>query len=222
MVTPKEFAYLVPMRSENIHVALVEDDPEIRQLLQLIIGGSPGFSCVHAFADAEAAITALPQIAVDVVLMDIELPGLSGIDCVQALRTLGFTADILMLSVRDEDEAVFAALCAGASGYLVKETPPAQLLQAIQDCKAGGAPMSASIARRVVASFHRPVSEALLSDRETEVLRLLCQGANYKSIAEQIFVSANTVKAHIKNIYRKLEVHTRAEAVLRAEKERLI
>lgn len=210
------------MHAPSIHVALVEDDPEIRHLLQLIIGGSPGFTCAHAFADAESALAGLPGAMVDVVLMDIELPGMSGIDCVKALRGQGLDLDILMLSVRDEDDAVFAALCAGAAGYLVKETPPVQLLEAIRECHAGGSPMSAAIARRVVASFRRPVDTSLLSERETEVLRLLCAGANYKSIAEGIFVSSNTVKAHIKNIYRKLEVHTRAEAVIRAHKEGLV
>jgi DNA-binding NarL/FixJ family response regulator len=210
------------MQKQVIHVALVEDDPEIRQLLQWIIGGSPGFACNHAFPDAESALQALPGLQPDIVLMDIGLPGMSGIECVQALRDQGQDLNIIMLSVRDEDEAIFDSLCAGASGYLVKETPAVQLLEAIKECHEGGAPMSAAIARRVVASFRKPAQTSPLSDRETEVLSMLCTGANYKTIAEKIFVSSNTVKAHIKNIYKKLQVHTRAEAVTKAYQDGLV
>lgn len=210
------------MAQPVVHTALVEDDPEIRHLLQLIINGSPGFTCEHAFPNAEEAVAALPTLRPDVVLMDIELPGMSGIEAVAELKKRWPEMDAIMLSVRDEDEAVFESLCAGASGYLVKETPPAQLLEAIRECHAGGSPMSADIARRVVSSFHRRAKESPLSQRETEVLRMLCEGANYKHIAEALFVSANTVKAHIKSIYRKLHVHNRAEAVSRALRDRLI
>lgn len=217
-----KIAYLAAMQAPVIHVALVEDDTEIRQLLQWIIGGSPGFACDHAFPDAESALAMLPSLQPDVILMDIGLPGISGIACVQALRDQGRDFNIIMLSVRDEDEAIFASLCAGASGYLVKETPPAQLLEALQECHQGGAPMSAAIARRVVASFRKPALASPLSDREMEVLSMLCAGANYKMIAEKIFVSSNTVKAHIKNIYKKLQVHTRAAAVTKAHQDGLV
>jgi DNA-binding NarL/FixJ family response regulator len=210
------------VQNDTLHTILVEDDPEIRQLLQLILNGSPGFSCPYAFCSAEDALENWPSMRPAAVLMDIELPGISGIECVRQLMERDPELDIIMLSVRDEDDAIFNSLCAGASGYLVKNTPPAQLLEAIRECKEGGSPMSASIARRVVASFRKPVSVSPLSDRETEVLRLLCQGSNYKTIAEAIFVSSNTVKAHIKNIYKKLHVHTRAEAVTKAHKEGLI
>lgn len=210
------------MSTHVIHTALVEDDAEIRQLLQLIVDNSPGFSCQYAFPDAEQALAALPDIHVDVVLMDIELPGMTGIECVGKLKTISPETDVIMLSVRAEDDAIFDSLCAGASGYLVKETPPAALLDAIRECFNGGSPMSAQIARRVVRSFHRPQQPSPLSDRETEVLRMLCDGANYKSIAEALFVSANTVKAHIKNIYKKLHVHSRGEAVSKAHRDGLI
>lgn len=210
------------MQNDTIHTIVVEDDPEIRQLLQLILNGSPGFSCPYAFESAEEALENWPAMRRVVVLMDIELPGISGIECVRQLMQRDPELDIIMLSVRDEDEAIFNSLCAGASGYLVKNTPPAQLLEAIRECQNGGSPMSAAIARRVVASFRRPTTASPLSERETEVLRLLCQGSNYKTIAESIFVSGNTVKAHIKNIYKKLHVHSRAEAVTKAHKEGLI
>lgn len=210
------------MQSDTIHTAIVEDDPEIRQLLQMIVDASPGFSCKYAYPDAEKAVADLPGKAVHIVLMDIELPGISGIECVRILREKGQDMDFLMLSVLEDDEAIFNSLCAGASGYLVKETPPVQLLEAIRDCYAGGSPMSAGIARKVIKSFHRQPAPDLLSERETEVLRMLCDGANYKSIAEKLCVSSNTIKAHIKHIYTKLQVHTRAEAVTRALKDNLI
>ncbi|MCB0835270.1 MAG: response regulator transcription factor [Bacteroidetes bacterium] len=209
------------MKPSLIHTALVEDDHEIRQLLKLIIDGSPGFTCNLAFEDAESAIEGIPRYRPDIVLMDIDLPGMSGISCVRELKNTMPDLDIIMLTIKEDDESVFESLCAGASGYLVKETPPVELLAAIQEAHQGGAPMSAHIARKIVSSFHA-VRKSPLSSRETEVLRMLCKGDNYKSIAEAIFVSTNTVKAHIKNIYKKLHVHTRAEAVSKALKDRLI
>ena len=209
------------MKSPLIHTALVEDDHEIRKLLKLIIDGSPGFTCNLTFEDAESAIEGIPRYRPDIVLMDIDLPGMSGISCVRKLKDTMPDLDIIMLTIKEDDESIFESLCAGASGYLVKETPPVELLAAIQEAHKGGAPMSAHIARKIVSSFHA-VRKSPLSNRETEVLRMLCKGDNYKSIAEAIFVSTNTVKAHIKNIYKKLHVHTRAEAVSKALKDRLI
>ena len=203
-----------------IHVSIVEDDAEIRRLLSLIIDGSPGFACKWTFETAEAALAEMPAQRPDVVLMDIDLPGMSGISCVQALKTQLPDLDIIMLTIHEDDDSVFASLCAGAIGYLVKETPPVALLAAIEEAHKGGAPMSSHIARRIAGSFHTQPSS--LSDRETEVLRRLVKGDNYKVIADALFVSANTVKAHIKNIYKKLHVHTRAEAVSKAHKDRLV
>ena len=205
-----------------ISTALVEDDPEIRQLLQLILDGSPGFICQLVYEDAESALKALPAEKPDVILMDINLPGMSGIECVKQLKAQLPDQDIIMLTSQEDDDSVFNSLCAGASGYLVKETPPAQLLEAIQECKTGGSPMSPHIARRVIASFHRTPAPSPLSERETEVLKLLVEGANYKTIAEALFVSAHTIKAHIKNIYKKLHVHSRAEAVSKAHRDGLV
>lgn len=205
------------MKSQRpIHVAIVEDDAEIRQLVQLIVDGSPGFSCKLAYPDAESALAELATYPPDVVLMDIHLPGQSGIEAVAQLREQVPHLDILMLTVQEDDDSVFRSLCAGATGYLLKETPPAQLLAAIEEAAAGGSPMSPQIARRVVRSFRVQQPTSPLSSRETEVLRMLCDGETYKTIAEALFVSANTVKAHIKHIYEKLHVHSRAEAVRQA------
>ncbi|MDX2250052.1 MAG: response regulator transcription factor [Bacteroidia bacterium] len=209
------------MKTPIIHTALVEDDHEIRQLLQLIIDNSPGFTCNLVFEDAESALVGIPDYRPDIVLMDIELPGMSGIECVRKLKEKMPEMDIVMLTIQEDNESVFESLCAGASGYLIKETPPAELLKAIQEAHGGGSPMSAHIARRIVTSFHN-FGKSPLSDRETEVLKMLCNGENYKTIADVIFVSTNTVKAHIKNIYKKLHVHNRAEAVRKALKDRLV
>ncbi len=209
------------MDNQIIHVAIVEDDAEIRQTLALIINGTPGFYCKHTFVDAESAIKELPQLYVNVVLMDIELPGISGIEAVRKLKPEHCETDFLMLTVRQDDESVFKSICSGASGYLIKDTPPSDLLKSIREVFHGGAPMSANIARRVVHSFHK-FRPSPLSERETEILNLLSEGMNYRSIAGQIFLSPHTVKTHIKNIYSKLHVHSRAEAVKKAIKDNLI
>ena len=209
------------MSKEIIHVAIVEDDDEIRQTLALIINGTPGYYCKHTFIDCESAIKELPNLYVNVVLMDIELPGVSGIDGVRQLKPQIPNTDFIMLTIRQDDESVFNSLRAGASGYLAKDTPPSDLLKAIKEVNEGGAPMSTRIAKKVVLSFQN-INPSPLSERETEILKLLCAGLNYRSIADQIFLSAHTVKSHIKNIYRKLHVHSRAEAVSKAIKDKLI
>ncbi|MEM7572897.1 MAG: response regulator transcription factor [Bacteroidota bacterium] len=209
------------MSRELLHVAIVEDDDDIRQSLSLIINGTPGFYCKHTFIDAESAIKELPQLYAQVVLMDIELPGKNGIEAVRQLKPQLPDVDFLMLTVRADDESVFQSLRVGASGYLAKDTPPSELLRSIQDVHQGGAPMSSQIARRVVASFQR-LKASPLSKRETEILRLLCDGLHYRAIADQLFLSAHTVKSHIKNIYSKLHVHSRAEAVKKAIGDKLI
>lgn len=204
-----------------IQVALIEDDADIRQLLQVLIDGSPGLSCSRTFAGVEEGVPALLANPADVLLMDIDLPQLSGIEGVKWLKKEGYRGVIVMLTIHEDDAAVFDSLCAGAVGYLVKGLPPVQLLAAIQEAHGGGAPMSAHIARKVVRSFQTTTTSPL-SEREQEVLQLLCEGENYRSIAKALFISANTVKAHIKNIYEKLQVHTRAEAVKKALQDRLV
>jgi DNA-binding NarL/FixJ family response regulator len=208
---------------KTIRVAIVEDDEEIRRSLVLIVDGSPGYACVQAFANAEDALNTLSDDLPDVVLMDIGLPGMSGIEATQQLREWFPELDIVMLTVLEDDETVFNSLCAGANGYLMKSTPPAQLLQSIDEVHQGGSPMSASIARRVIRSFQSaPADASPLSRREREILEHLCDGESYRVIAEKLFVSGHTVRSHIKNIYSKLQVNSRAEAVRKAMRERLV
>lgn len=204
-----------------IHVALVEDDPIIRQSLALIIDGTPGFSCQYHFGDAESALAELPRIKPDVILMDIHLPGTSGIEATAALKAMRPEWDIVMLTGKSDQRSIFDSLCAGATGYLLKQTPPVELLRAIEEVSKGGAPMSASIARKVLGSFQRE-QQSPLTPRETEVLGRLCDGETYTAIAEALFVSGHTIRTHIKNIYQKLHVSSRAEAVRKALKDKLI
>ena len=204
-----------------IRVAIIEDDHDIRQLMRLIIDGSPGFSCLQTWESCEAAIPALEKNTPDLVLMDIDLPQMTGIEGARILKEKLPHLHVLMLTVHEGSEAVFDSLCAGAVGYLVKGLPPVQLLSAIREAHEGGSPMSAAIARKVVRSF-QPNLPNPLSEREKEVLKMLCEGENYKTIAAALYVSANTVKAHIKHIYEKLQVHTRAGAVKMALKNRIV
>jgi len=204
-----------------IHVAIVEDDHDIRRTLALIIDGTPGFSCQFDYMDCESAIPEILKYKPDVILMDINLPGMTGIEGVKKLKEKMPNLDIIMLTIQVDDHSIFESICAGATGYMIKSTPPVNLLQAIQEVHAGGAPMSANIARKVLGSFRRS-SHSPLSDRETEILRHLCEGQNYKGIAEKLFVSGHTVRSHIKNIYKKLHVNSRAEAVKKAIRDKLI
>ena len=208
------------MLSDIIHIALVEDDNEIRQTLHLIIDGSAGFACKYAFPDGESALASIPNLPVDVVLMDIDLPGKSGIEVTRILKQQCKDIDFIMLTVQSDDDSIFESLCAGASGYLLKDTNPADLLLHIKEVFDGGSPMSSQIARRIINSFR--IIENPLSDRETEVLKILSKGFNYKDVANQLFLSPHTVKTHIKNIYSKLHVNNRAEAIYKAIKQKLI
>ncbi len=207
-----------------INVAVVEDDEPIRQSLTLILDDSPGYRCTDSFSNAEDAIKGLPSNPPDVVLMDIGLPGMSGVEATRLLRESLPSTDVVMLTALDDDETLFNSLCAGATGYLIKSMPPAQLLQSIDEVYRGGSPMSASIARRVIGSFQSTaLPEATpLTRREREILEHLCNGENYRIIAEKLFISGHTVRAHITNIYEKLQVNSRAEAVKKAMRERLI
>lgn len=206
---------------KSIKVAIVEDDKEIKNLLTLIIDGSPGFECKQSYANCEDAVKNIPQYPPDVVLMDIDLPKTTGIEGVKLLKESLPETDFIMLTIKEDDDSVFNSLAAGATGYLLKDIPPVQLLQSIKEVVEGGSPMSPMIARKVFGSFRKCV-ESPLSERETEVLKRLCNGENYRTIADALFVSGNTVRAHIKNIYKKLQVNTRAEAVSKAINEKLI
>jgi DNA-binding NarL/FixJ family response regulator len=205
-----------------ISVIIVEDDSEIRESLQLLINGTVGYECLQTFEDAESALIWLDDEIPDVVLMDIGLPGMSGIDAIKKIKTKYTSLDVLVLSIHENDEYVFDALCSGASGYLTKDSSPQKILEGIKETHNGGAPMSSQIARMVVGSFKVQPAPEQLTKRETEVLTELCNGSSYKTIADKLFISEETVRKHLKNIYKKLEVHSKSEAVAKAIRERLI
>lgn len=209
------------MTTDDIKVAIIEDEEEIRELLRQIIDHSPGFSCKDAFGDCESAIHPLIAAQPDVILMDVQLPGINGIEGIKLLKEEMPATDFIMLTIRDDPEVIFESLCAGATGYLLKETPPVKLLAAIREVREGGSPMSPAIAREIALSF-QPSNDNPLTGREKEVLAMLTNGDNYTTIATSLFISGNTVRAHIKNIYRKLHVNSRAEAVIAAIKKKLI
>lgn len=208
------------MIDSPIRVAIVEDTDDIREALRVLINGSNGFECLHVYPDAEAALKDIPQQEVDVVLMDIHLPGLDGIGCMTQLSERMPRTQFMMCTVYDDDDHVFNALQSGASGYLLKRTSPAQILEAIRDLHDGGSPMSSEIARRVVRSMQNrsrhSESAEILTGREKEILDFLAKGYLYKEIATELFISKETVKKHIHNIYDKLHVQTRTEALNKA------
>ncbi len=200
--------------SPTVRVFIIEDTVPIRQALELLLNGSPGYTCTGTAGSVEEVLDAPAGLAPDVVLLDVELPGMNGIEALRPLRRHWPRAEFLMLTVHDDAERVFDALCAGATGYLVKTTPPANLLAAIREVFEGGAPMSASVARQVVKTFRRPeMQDDQLSPREQEVLDGLIEGKTYKQIAAHLYISPNTVGFHVKQVYEKLHVNSRAEAV---------
>jgi DNA-binding NarL/FixJ family response regulator len=202
-----------------VTVAIVEDDAELRDLLRAIIDQGPGTRCVAACADAEQALAELPRLAPAVVLMDINLPGATGVECVARLAPLLPSALIIMLTAFDDTEVVVAALAAGAIGYLRKPLQPAELLAAIAEARAGGAPITSGIARRLIQTFRRPPAdpraaiETALTTREQEILRLMAKGHQHKEIAADLGISITTVRFHTASIYRKLQVQSRSQAV---------
>lgn len=208
---------------QHIEVAIVDDKRDIREGLQLIIDNADGFKCVATYPDGESAAEGLPNVKPDVVLMDIGLPKMSGIDCVKILKDKAPEIDIIMLTVYSDSDYIFESLRAGAVGYLVKNIFPSKLLNSIKEVKSGGSPMSSSIARKVVSSFNsfrKPAAN--LTKREKEVLDLLCQGKSYKVIADDLFISPDTVRYHLKNIYKKLQVNSKYEAVIKALKNGMV
>jgi DNA-binding NarL/FixJ family response regulator len=216
-----------------INVAIVEDSLKILRGLEALIGNSPNFACVGAFETAEEALERLPSLSVDVILMDIELPGISGIECMELLTERGTSAQIMMMTVFEDHENIYRSIVAGATGYLIKSTPPAELLAAITELHSGGSPMSSQIARKVLNAFQdiaaarvlesRPSSQSSiiitaheaheysLGRREQEIIELLAKGLSYQEIADQIFLSHATIRTHIHNIYRKVQVKSRSE-----------
>ena len=203
-----------------LQVSIVEDDEEIRAHLALLISQAADLVLSSAHGSAEEAVRTIPEKVPDVVLMDINLPGMSGIECARTLKDQFPTLQILMLTVYEDGDRIFESLKAGASGYLLKRTPGPRLLEAIRDVHEGGAPMTSQIARKVVQHFNHPPAGnaaacAVLSAREREVLEQLARGRLYKEIAESLKVSLDTVRKHLQSIYQKLHVHTRTEAVIK-------
>lgn len=198
-------------------VSIVEDNDQLRATLARVIGRAEGFRCLGQYASAEEALKALPTDRPEVVLMDINLPGMNGVECVRQLKPLLPDTQVIMLTVYEDTENIFNALAAGAAGYLLKRTPREELLAAIRDVCRGGSPMTTHIARKVVQSFQKGGASTQptenLSAREQEVLDLLSQGFLYKEIAEKLGISYETVHTYIRRIYEKLQVRTRTEAV---------
>jgi DNA-binding NarL/FixJ family response regulator len=200
----------------KIRVGIIEDEKEIRENLSALIKSSEGFVCDHVFSNGEDAIKNIPDAGLDVVLTDINLPGKNGIECIVELKPKCKTTQFLICTSFEDSETVFRALKAGATGYLVKTTQPSKLLDAIVEVYHGGSPMSSHIARKVVGSFTEAevnVHYEKLSNREKEILDLLSKGLRYKEIADKIFISTETVRTHIRNIYEKLQVNSRTEAL---------
>ena len=209
-----------------IKVAIIEDQRDIRECLTFLINGTEGYSCTGSFRTMEEAVDKIGHQLPDVVLSDIGLPGMNGIEGIRILKERYPSLLMLMLTVYDDDERIFDAMCAGASGYLLKKTPPARLIESLREAVQGGAPMSPEVARRVIALIRdiRPPERAdySLTPHETRLLRLFVEGHNYKTAAAELGVSVNTVNFHVRSIYEKLQVHTRSEAVAKALLNRLV
>ena len=215
---------------DAVRVAVVEDDDVIRARLQQFLGSRPDLQCVATFSDAESATATLPSLTPDVVLMDIQLPGRSGIDCVKDLRPVLPRTQFVMLTMFDDDDLVFNAIAAGANGYLLKRATTEEILDAVTSVHEGGSPITSSIARKVVQAFRRvaaiappprtapaapPAAEQGLSPREEEMLNHLARGLPYKEVAERMNISIDTVRTYIRRVYEKLQVHSRHEAVIK-------
>jgi DNA-binding NarL/FixJ family response regulator len=210
----------------TIRVAIVEDRREIRDGLAIIINGTPGFRCTGAYRSMEDALERIDKDLPDVVLNDIGLPGMSGIDGIRILKERHPSLLVLMLTVYDDDDRIFAALCAGASGYLLKKTQPARLLESVREVAAGGSPMSPEVARRVITLFRtfRPPDDAQyeLTPHEIRLLRLFVEGHNYRTAAAELGVTVHTISFHLRRIYEKLQVHSKSEAVAKALRNRIV
>ena len=223
----------IPVSSEEpsrelprpIKVAIIEDQPEIREGLASLIGGTDGFQCTASFGSTEEALAGIALDLPHVVLVDLVLPRTSGIEAIRLLRERHPALLFLVLSVYEDDDRIFEALCAGACGYLLKKTPPARLLESLTEAVTGGAPMSPEVARRVITLFRqiRPPEKAeyKLTPHEMQLLKLLVEGHNYKTAAAEARVSVNTVSFHMRHIYDKLQVHSKSEAVAKALRNRL-
>jgi DNA-binding NarL/FixJ family response regulator len=200
-----------------ITVSIIDDEKGLRESITTFVNGSSGFRCVSSYSSAETALKGLPLDKPDVVLMDINLGGMTGIECVERLKAVAPKMQVLMLTVYEDTDQIFKALEAGATGYLLKRSSPTKLLQAIREIHAGGSPMSSSIARKVVASFQKSKASGEkpthLSPREEAVLNCLAKGLTYKQIADQLNISIDTIRTYLRRVYEKLHVQSRTEAV---------
>jgi DNA-binding NarL/FixJ family response regulator len=214
------------LEPSTIKVAIIEDRREIRDGLAMLISGTGGFECTGTYRSMEDALPRIGTVLPDVVLCDIGLPGMSGIEGMRILKERFPNLLLLMLTIYDDDERIFNALCAGACGYLLKKTPPVKLLEGLREAVEGGSPMSPEVARRVIALFRdiRPPERAdyELTPHETRLLKLLVEGHNYKTAALELNVSINTISFHMRHIYEKLQVHSKSEAVAKALRDRLV
>jgi len=212
--------------TQVIKAAVIEDIREIREGLSTLINFTEGFRCTGSYRSVEEALSRLKEDIPDVLLSDIGLPGMSGIEGIRLIKEQFPQIVILMLTVYDDDDRIFDALCAGASGYLLKRTPPAKLLENMKEAMSGGAPVSPEVASRVIKffrEFHTPDrTDYELTPHETRLLKLLTEGYNYTTAAEKLGVSYNTIKFHVKHIFEKLQVHTKSEAVVKAMRDRLV
>ena len=213
-------------RVPTIRVAIIEDQHEVREGLAVLINGTPGFRCAGNYRTMEDALRVLEKEPPDVLLTDLGLPLMSGAEGIKILKGLHPQLPILALTVYNDDDDIFEALCAGASGYLLKNTTPARLLESIKEVLDGGAPMSPEVARRVIRLFREisPPAKAHyhLTPQETELLKLMVEGYNYKAAASRLGITINTASYHVRNIYEKLQVHSKSEAVAKALRNRLV
>lgn len=211
----------------HIRVAIFEDNKHLRESLYYLISGTEGFVCSGAFADSNDIVFQLKKSLPDVVLMDIEMPGMNGIEAVKIIKQQFPTVQVLMQTIFHDDDNIFNAVCAGASGYILKTTSPANYIEAIRDVYNGGSPMTGSIARRVLELFQRNITPATgtdyqLTPKEKEILQQLVKGKSFKMIADAIGATYETVRTHMKNIYAKLHVNSNTEAVLKVMNEKLV
>src|SRR5688572_6262923 len=212
---------------KHIRVCTFADNTQLRESLFTMIAASDGFVCVGSFANCDDVTDKVSSVKPDVILMDIELPGTNGIDAVRLIKLKFPESKILMETIFEDDDKVFQSICNGAEGYILKSTPPQEILDAITEIHEGGAPMTPAIALKVMRMFKQNLSANKddsfnLSSREKEILKCLVEGMSYKLIASHCFISIDTVHGHIKNIYKKLQVHSKSEAVVKAIKSRII
>lgn len=212
---------------ENIRVAIFEDNKHLRESLYYLINGTPGFSCTGAYPDCNDAVFQITKDTPDVILMDIEMPGLNGIQGVKLIKNKFPQVHVLMQTIFHDENNIFDAICAGASGYILKSTTPAEYIAAIKDVFNGGSPMTGSIARKVLELFQKNIQveakqDYQLTPKEKEMLQFMVQGKSFKMIAEAAGISYETVRTHMKNIYAKLHVNSNTEAVSKVLKEKLL